>query len=234
MTVEERTLDILDESENYNRWTYDLIRGYLRGNILEVGCGIGKITRFLLRSDRKVLSIDLNKGHLARNRKRFKNNKNFRAIFHDISLKNGGLIKKKFDTIVCLNVLHHIKNQDRALRNMNWLLKEGRLILLEPALPGIYGTLDANEGCLRRYTKKSINDILAKNGFIVENCRYTNMVGATGWFVNSRILKRDILSVSQTRFYDKMVPLISFIERMIHPPIGLSLMCVCGKQSKEV
>ena len=117
-----------------------------------------------------------------------------------------------------------------ALKNMNELLeKKGKLIILEPALPGIYGALEKTENCFRRYTKKSINNVLTKNGFTVKSCRYTNIIGAVGWFVNSKILKRNVLDAKQMKVYDKIIPFISFIENIINPPIGLSLICVCER-----
>ena len=33
----------MDGADNYNNWTFDLFAGYLRGNVLEVGCGVGSL-----------------------------------------------------------------------------------------------------------------------------------------------------------------------------------------------
>ena len=43
-SVEELDLQILDECQNYNKWIYALVKNDLSEDILEVGCGIGRIT----------------------------------------------------------------------------------------------------------------------------------------------------------------------------------------------
>jgi 2-polyprenyl-3-methyl-5-hydroxy-6-metoxy-1,4-benzoquinol methylase len=228
-TIEEETLDMLEGSRNYNRWIYNSIKSCLGKNILEAGCGIGKMTEFLLENEREVLGIDINKSHIARIKEKFAKNKKFRAMLFDISGENI-LIKGEFDTVVCLNVLHHIPNEENALRNMNKLLnKNGKLILLEPALPWIYGTLDINENCLRRYTKKGVKKLLAKNGFRVEKCRYMNLIGAFGWFIRGKILKKKRLNAGQAQLFDRLVPVIAKIEKIIPVQLGLSLVCICRK-----
>jgi ubiquinone/menaquinone biosynthesis C-methylase UbiE len=232
-TIEEATLHILNESRNYSKWIYDLIKSHLGEYILEVGCGIGNNTNFLLEKNRKVLCVDINHNHLAFIRNRFKNLDNFKAEFNDIAV-NGGIIEQRFKTITCLNVLHHIENQNSALMNMYELLDDaGKLIILEPALPQIYGSLDRNENCLRRYSKDDLKNILMDNRFRVDICRYVNFIGAIGWFINGRILKRKILSKKQTRYFDKIVPFTANIEKGIPIPFGLSLLCVCEKSGDK-
>jgi ubiquinone/menaquinone biosynthesis C-methylase UbiE len=231
-SIEEVTLHILKESHNYNKWIYDLIENHLGENILEVGCGIGNNTKYLLENSRKVLSVDINYNHLDFIRNRFKDLDNFKVEFLDIAA-NCNIIGQRFKTITCINVLHHIKNQNSALMNMYKLLDDaGKLIVLEPALPQIYGSLDRNENCLRRYSKDVIKNVIG-NRFKVDICRYVNLVGAIGWFINGKILKRKILSKKQTRIFDKAVPFIANIEKGIPVPFGLSLLCVCEKSCSE-
>ena len=67
MTIEEENLNILKDNINYNKWIYNLMENYLRDNILEIGCGIGNITEFLLQNNRKVLLTYINKKNQLKN-----------------------------------------------------------------------------------------------------------------------------------------------------------------------
>ena len=229
-SVEELDLQILDECQNYNKWIYALVKNDLSEDILEVGCGIGRITEFLLENNRKVLSIDINNSHLKYIKNKFKDTDNFKSEFNDIS-SNNKPIDRSFMTITCFNVLHHIKKQDSALKNMCKLLDDdGKLIVLEPALPYLYGSIDKEEYHARRYSKKGIKSVLTKNGFKVGICRYINLVGAIGWFVSGKIFRRKALNKKQAMLFDKVWPLIGSIEKKMVVPFGLSLLCICEKK----
>ena len=52
------TLRRMANVDQYNRWIYTQIARYIKGSVLEVGCGIGNMTPFLANADR-VTCIDL-------------------------------------------------------------------------------------------------------------------------------------------------------------------------------
>lgn len=68
-------------------------------------------------------------------------------------------------------------------------------------------------------------------GFQVDYCRYLNLLGVFGWWLNGKILKRKIIPKSQMLLYDKVVQFSSRIEKFLPKPLGLSLFCV-GRKSK--
>ena len=53
--IGKRTLDTLSQAEWYNRWLFSLMEPYVKGEILEVGVGIGNFTDFLIK---KGLSLN--------------------------------------------------------------------------------------------------------------------------------------------------------------------------------
>src|SRR4030066_379425 len=57
------TLSILEEATSYHRWIFEKIKPYLKGNILEVGCGTGNLTGWLLGWG-KVVASDMNEDYL--------------------------------------------------------------------------------------------------------------------------------------------------------------------------
>ncbi len=129
-----------------------------------------------------------------------------------------------------ISVLEHIEDDARALDNIRLLLKqEGRLVLMVPALPAIYGTLDKLVGHYRRYTKKTLTPLLQNHGFKIERQFYMNIFGVVSWFTAGRILKYKIFDPVSCRRLDRFVPIFEKLETFVKPVIGQSLITVCRK-----
>ncbi|MEK7113126.1 MAG: class I SAM-dependent methyltransferase [Patescibacteria group bacterium] len=224
--VGEVTLEIMKRAGWYNKWLFSTFAKDLGGRILEVGGGIGNFTR-LLKIKGEVWSFDINKGYINKLKKIIGD----KAGFGDIENGKYFFGEKTFTNIICLNVLEHIKNDKKALENMNNLLaKDGKLVLLVPAHQPFRGSLDEALGHFRRYSKKGLSKKLALAGFRIYNLRYLNFSGGIGWFINSKVLGRKILSEKQLVFFDKMArPLLS-LEKIIEPPFGLSILAVASKK----
>jgi SAM-dependent methyltransferase len=131
-----------------------------------------------------------------------------------------------FDSIVCLNVLEHIRDDTAALRRFHDLLAPGgRLLLLVPAHQVLYGRADQELGHERRYSKRLLQRVLEQSGFAVEVARHVNPVGAAGWLVSGRLLRRTDIPSGALRAYDRAVPLLHALDR-VELPFGLSLWVV--------
>lgn len=224
--VGERTLKIMETASWYNNWLFSMIKPYLKGEILEIGAGIGSFTHFLSKSG-EVTAIDLNPEYIERLQKLIGK----KVGFGDIERGKYFFKNKKFDSVICLNVLEHIREGREALSNMNKLLKpRGRLILLVPAHQEAFGSLDKDLGHFRRYSKKQLLEELVNSGFKVYRLRYLNWLGAIGWFVNARILKRKLLPKNQLTIFDKLARPFLIVEKFIEPPFGLSLLVIAEKK----
>lgn len=82
-------------------------------NCLEIGCGTGKNTEWLLTKGKKILSIDLSENMLEIAQQKIKNEKvQFQKL--DIT-KDWNFTTEKFDLVVCSLVLEHIENLDRII-----------------------------------------------------------------------------------------------------------------------
>ncbi len=69
---------------------------------------------------------------------------------------------------------------------------------------------------------------LARSGFVIEDCRFVNRIGILGWFVNGRVLRRQVLPRSQLKAFKFLLPLLRREER--NPPrSGMSLLAVARK-----
>ena len=102
--------------------------------------------------------------------------------------------------------------------------------MLVPAFQFLYGTVDRSLEHYRRYTKKNLLPKMLRTGFQVEKAFYMNFIGMAGWFVNNRLLKWREESASQIGLFDRFVaPWAERIEKIVPPPVGLSLIAVARR-----
>ena len=119
------TLSLLEEATAYHEWIFEKIRPHLRGNILEVGCGIGNLTGFLLNYG-KVIVADVNEGYIQTVENKYRDHPNLKGVLlWNIEQKLIQNFNSRIDTILCSNVLEHIEEDQVVLRNLFLLLPEG-------------------------------------------------------------------------------------------------------------
>lgn len=213
----------------YDRWIYNRLRPFLGQRVLEVGCGLGNFTPFLL--DRElVVATDLSAEYCAAVAARYPDSPNLIVRPHDITADPAPLVEYSFDTVLCLNVLEHIADDLAALQNIHRVLVPGGvLILLVPAIPALYGSLDAAIGHWRRYWRDELIRKVTDAGFTAETCFYFNFLAILGWWVSGKLLRLHIAPASQLRIFDLLVPFCAFLETLYPPPIGLSLVLIARK-----
>jgi SAM-dependent methyltransferase len=225
------TLMRMADVEAYNAWVYRQICPYLGSRVLEVGCGIGNMTGYYV--DRPlVVCVDLLQESLALVRNRFPGRLNLHALQGDICAEAtvAAVAPYGCDTAVMLNVLEHIEDDARALESIHrMLVPDGQLLLLVPAGRYLYGTLDHALGHYRRYEPADLRRLLLQAGYQLESLRYMNLPGVLGWFLNSRVLRRQLLPRPQLALFNILAPLFENVERWIPPPHGQSLIAVCRK-----
>ena len=227
------SLLLLSERFNYNHWIYENIQNYIGYNILEIGAGIGNITDFIIfRNNLTVIDINQHYIDYLNSKYSFRNESNFNALNVDIQdIKSSPLASKRFDTIICLNILEHLENDRGAVENMSYLLEPGgKLIILVPALKTLYGSIDVSFEHLRRYNKKELKSLINGQNMEIVKFYYLNFLGLLGWFINGRILKKKELPEKQTKLFDELVPFLSFAEKIIIPPLGQSLILIAQKK----
>jgi SAM-dependent methyltransferase len=216
------------QAKNYFAWQARLVLPELGQRVLEVGCGTGNFTQTLL--DREaVIAIDHEPACVSRLAERFPGQPNLHArVASPCEDSFRELAHFRLDSVVCLNVLEHIEDDAAALRNMAAILPGGCVIvLLLPAFPALYGPIDRNLEHFRRYSVASLKRLAAGAHLTIEKLEYMNLIGFFGWWVNARILKRQVQSTSQIAVFDKwVVPLLSRIESRFPPPFGQSLLAV--------
>jgi len=219
------TLERLAAAPRYNRWMFDRLRRWVGSHVLEVGSGIGNLSDFLLDRDRVVLT-DTEPFYLARLREKYAGRSNVEVARLYLPTVDGALADERFDTIICLNVLEHVRDDGRSLAVMRALLRSGgRLLLLVPALPSIYGSLDAALGHHRRYTPRELREKFAAAGLTMRHLEYFNLAGILGWWFTGRVLRRSLIPAASLALYDVLVPLFR-LERLLPWRVGQSLIAI--------
>lgn len=221
------TLESMSQTLWYNQWTLSKFASYLKGDILEVGCGFGSFTKTLAQFG-NVYAIDIDPFCISKT----KTIVSRRAYigFGDIERGKYFFNNKLFTSIVCINVLEHIRNDGKALRNMYSTLSiNGFLILLVPSHPKLFGAIDSSIGHFRRYTKKELIKKVTRAGFSVIKTRRINFFGSIGWLIAGKILKNTIVQKQKLYLFNIFAPLLLPFEDFIEPPLGTSLLLIAQK-----
>jgi glycosyltransferase involved in cell wall biosynthesis len=222
-------LHSLERAQSFNRWMAEAIAPYVGARVLEIGAGIGNITTWLLPRDLYVAS-DINPQYLD-----YLRNLALGKPYFDVAridLEDPRCFAPwagRFDTVVCLNVLEHVRDPLAALRNMHDALAPGgRAVIYVPQGQQRYSSLDEVLGHRCRYSRKMLGEELAATGFEIEVLRDFNHFGVPGWILNGRILKRRHFSRSQLKVFNILVPVIRRVDRAF-PWSGLGLIAVARR-----
>ena len=216
MTPALRTLLSLSLCPQYSEWIASLCRPYLGEFVVEVGCGIGNVTRHLGAG---VIGVDCDEQscHIAQ------------ALtgIPIITTTSGWVYNATLpiasDTIVLVNVLEHLERDVDALKQMHKLLAPGgHLCLLVPQGKHLYGSLDKSVGHYRRYSMKELRGKMVDAGFSVVEMRAFNPLGIIGWAV-SNLLQMRHTSLWSVMAFDALTPLL---KHWRNPRFGLSIFAV--------
>ncbi|HEV7503495.1 MAG TPA: glycosyltransferase [Thermoanaerobaculia bacterium] len=222
-------LHSLEKANRFNRWMADAITPHVGARVLEIGAGIGNITSWLLPRDLYV-ATDINPQYLDY-LKNLALGKPYLQVDR-IDLEDPRCFEKwqgAFDTVVCLNVLEHVRDPVLALRNMHSALAPGgRVVLYVPQGQGLYSSLDEVLGHRCRYEKPALTEELHTTGFELESMRDFNHFGIPGWYWNGKILKRRHFSRVQLKVFNMLVPVFRRLDSLI-PGRGLGIIAVARK-----
>jgi ubiquinone/menaquinone biosynthesis C-methylase UbiE len=229
-------LAIMSEAQRYAAHLFALMRPYVGARVLEVGAGIGTMSRRLVETADIVVGIEPNVACAARARVTMAGADRFTLITRHLEeCDRGELASHRFDTIVCSNVLEHIQDDVHALAVFRDVVEStgGRVLIFVPAVQAAYGSLDVAMGHHRRYTKPMLRDKFHAAGLDMVALKYSNPIGLLGWLYNVHVKRATAHSLAQVRTFERFVaPWALPLERVVTPPVGLSLLAV-GRPSRR-
>jgi glycosyltransferase involved in cell wall biosynthesis len=223
-------LNNLNGTPQYLNWLAAVLRPHMGDTVLEIGAGIGSFGARLMgrRYEYVVTEKDPLYLHALRNRFLRTPNVCVRALDPEVT---SGLedLRETFDTVLCINQLEYFEDPAPTVAAIQKTLKPGgRLLVLVPQGPGLYGTIDRAMGHKRRFRLRELKDLLFKSGFEVDKVYQLNKIGALAWAVYGGPLGRKSVSKLTLKVFDKTV----WIWRRINPILpwrGLSLVVVARK-----
>lgn len=218
-------LESLGRARRLAGWMFDQFSWAAKGAAVEVGAGIGTFSERLLDAGVESLLLiepdELCAGVLE---ERFSDDPRVRLVREELPdapalLEQPGA----FDFILCQNVLEHVREDSRAVEVMAASLRPGgRLGVLVPAGPRLFGSLDRQYGHERRYTRARLRELLEGAGLRVTSLYPFNALGIPGWWVKSR-LGATSLGTRSLAAYEALLPIWRPVEKSLPLPWGLSL-----------
>ncbi len=223
-------------ARNYREWIFQRIEPELGSRVLDIGSGLGDFADLFTRDPgRQVILSDASEKMVEELHRKMAGTPGLSVMRLDVTEDAAsGNFRGPFrpDTVTCLNVLEHLQDDTQALRNMRrWVTPGGKIVLFVPALGCLYGSLDRLAGHYRRYHRKGLSECLKSTGWTILRLEYFNFWGILTWFFAGKVLRQKQLDPAVCNNLDKLVPALSFLEKMIKPSMGQSLVAVAENPS---
>ncbi|HCI05305.1 TPA: hypothetical protein DEX28_01000 [Patescibacteria group bacterium] len=125
-------------------------------SMLDVGCGVGQMTKALAGKFKKVVGIDgsLVKIEKANRENRLSNTEYIHTLFEDFKPE------QRFDFIVSANVLEHVDDSVVFMKRLrSWLAPNGRVVVTVPNALGLHKRIGKHIGMIDDYYKLSETDL---------------------------------------------------------------------------
>jgi 2-polyprenyl-3-methyl-5-hydroxy-6-metoxy-1,4-benzoquinol methylase len=204
----------LRNARGYNRWVYRMIRPFVGQHVFEAGCGIGNLTEQLLNRE-ELVAADNDPLYVEMIQRRFGHLENFRTLQIDWTSEAdySRLADASMDTVLCLNVLEHLKAEEGVLQQCFRILRPGgHVIILAPQHPWLFAPMDESLGHKRRYTLADLGAKLTGVGFAVAEAKGFNKLGGLAWLVSGKLFRAKRLTPGKIKAFNRLLPLAKLFE----------------------
>ncbi len=215
-----------DGANLHIKYCLSFIKKFIVGNTIEIGAGCGSFTRHYLKKKlKKLILTDLDSENILELKRKYDEYE-----YIKITNKQLGNLNEKFDTILYLHVLEHIKNDSNELKLASKKLNSnGHLIIIVPAYQHIYSNLDKAVGHFRRYERK----FFKKSLFSLKRVKLCS-VDLLGYFLYSlnRIFFKSEVFPSRLKIFvwDKIfTPITIFLDFITGYKFGKCLIAIYKK-----
>lgn len=226
-----KELDLFAKAVNWKDYMFSIAGSYIRGNVLEVGAGIGGNTVRLLQQVKytKWLCVEPDSAlcEILAGSVRSNSLANCDIQCGTIHNLNGN---DRFDTILYFDVMEHI-DDDKAelLFASRHLTDNGRIIVAGPAHNCLYSKFDESIGHVRRYNKSMLASAVPDTLEIVR-FMYLDSAGLLASLMNKLLLKQSMPTLRQVEIWDrKLVPVSRKLDPVLGYSFGKSFMLIAGR-----
>ena len=218
-------LDNFDKATIWRKYIFFQIKKFIKGNVLEVGAGIGSFTNNYKNLPNQITLSEIDPENLSLIKKKFKDtNINFTG---DLT-KN---IKSNYDTIMYLNVLEHIEDDTKEINEAFQKLNSGGfLIILVPAHNNLYSEFDKAIGHFRRYEIKYFKNLKVNNSKLIR-LNFLDSAGYFLYYINKIFFKKEVYPSKLKIFiWDKFFTPITFIlDKILFYKFGKNILYIIQK-----
>jgi SAM-dependent methyltransferase len=226
-------LDLFSKAIRWKHYFRSMFKEYLKGDVLEVGAGLGGTTEILcdgnqnswlcLEPDTAMTDSIVDK---------------IRAKTLPVCCRaRAGTVKElhvsdMFDAIMYIDVLEHIEDDKaEALEAANHLKPGGFLIVLSPAHQFLYSPFDKAIGHFRRYSLEELK--LAIPGELEQiSLRYLDSIGYFASLANRLLLRQAMSTEKQILFWDgALIPISQIADPLLGFRFGKTVLGVWKKQA---
>ncbi|HET7033724.1 MAG TPA: class I SAM-dependent methyltransferase [Casimicrobiaceae bacterium] len=217
-------LEVMAEARNYNAFLLDLVLAH-RGDAqtaVDFGAGIGTFARMVRDRGVNVLCIEPDAAQCALLRRLGLPAEDDLDALQDATLRY----------VYSLNVLEHIEDDARALRQIaQKLAPGGRLLVYVPAFDVLFSSMDRKVGHHRRYRRTQLVSLVQQAGLEVIAARYVDFFGflATLAYKALGSGKGDIDRRSVIVFDRFLFPLSRCCDRVLGGFVGKNVYIVARK-----
>ena len=232
LTYVGQELEIFVHAVNWKSYWASNIHNWIKGDVLEVGAGIGANTALLyhpavkswlcLEPDPQLAS------HVTHATAEL-------PSCHVITGTVAAVQQQRFDCILYIDVLEHIEtDRDEIAASAKLLRPGGHLIVLSPAHQFLFSNFDAAIGHYRRYAKSSLRRLLPANCF-QEALFYLDSVGMFASLANRLMLRQSLPTVKQIKTWDSyIVPVSRVVDPLLGKMLGKTIISVFTRSDQEV
>lgn len=209
-------LELFKHAKHWKRYYAGVFAHLLKGDVLEVGAGIGETTQLLCNPTQNTwvcVEPDAELSQQIADKKK----QGYLPDFIEIVTGTIGDIAftRKFDAIIYIDVIEHIEKDAEELQRASELLKPGgHLIVLVPAHNFLFSEFDRSIGHFRRYNKKMLYSAAPKNLKKID-FRYLDSVGLLASLANKWFLKQEYPNLRQIQFWDNYIIALSKVADRI-------------------
>ena len=219
-------LKFFDKSKNFRNYQLQLIKKFIKGYIAEVGPGNGMNASSYIKYPKKIDLYEPTRKLYLQLKKSFKKN-------NKVSTYNKKFItqKEKYDSVLYLDVLEHIKDdKNEIIKAIKSIKKGGYLIINVPAYSHLYSKFDNDVGHHKRYEKKDIRIILKGLEFKKLDLTYYDSIGYMLSLL-SKLTSSDYKKKFEQKIkvWDFLIPLSKKIDYLISNLFGKSLLVILKK-----
>ncbi len=214
----------------WKRYLAAQLSPFIRGRVLEVGAGLGSMTRVLRPlANRSWTCVEPDAELCGWLRQAVQ-----RGSCGDpsgLSIVTGSIgdiaPKTRFDTILYIDVLEHIEDDHRELaRAARLLAPQGHLVVISPAHNALYSPFDRAIGHYRRYSRQSLRRVGPPELSLVR-LRYLDCVGLLASLANRFLLRSATPSEAMIRVWDTLlVPSSRVVDPIFLYQLGKSVLAI--------